>query len=275
MISVIVPVYNAERFIENTIESILIQDEATEIIVVDDGSSDQSRPMVEKLSKKDDRLKIYEHPGGVNRGRSATRNLGIKNATNEIVAFLDADDYYLPGRFEGHLDLLNQDNQIDGVYGLVGYLDWDTKSTIDYSNFRFKPKNLSIPADQLFYSIAPIGNDLLIHANALTLRKRVFDKSGYFDESLVVAEDVELWSRVSLKNRLTGVTPDRPLAVRIIHDENIFNKPDNYKNIRSKLLYRSFLAVLNRSSWKQKIMIINGIFMVIFRALNKLRIILI
>jgi glycosyltransferase involved in cell wall biosynthesis len=76
-VSVIIPVYNAEQFIEKAIASALFFTEVKEVVVINDGSTDGSLELLRQLRKKDDRLNIYHHKGAVNKGRSASRNLGI------------------------------------------------------------------------------------------------------------------------------------------------------------------------------------------------------
>ena len=78
-LSVIIPVYNCELFIEKAIASVLTQTEVTEIVVVNDGSTDKTGLLLNQLQKQNSILKIYHHQNKLNKGRSASRNLGIKN----------------------------------------------------------------------------------------------------------------------------------------------------------------------------------------------------
>ncbi len=95
----IIPAYNCDKFIDKAINSALKQPEVTEVILVNDGSTDNTLKIVETLQKTSKKIKIYHHKNEVNKGRSASRNLGIKNAKGNYIAFLDADDYYLNNRF--------------------------------------------------------------------------------------------------------------------------------------------------------------------------------
>src|SRR5690606_1248107 len=103
MISVIIPVYNAAAFVEQAVQSALTQPEVSEVILVEDGSEDKSLPICEKLASQNDIITLLRHPGGVNKGAGASRNLGIQHTKNEWIAFLDADDYYLENRFTNSL----------------------------------------------------------------------------------------------------------------------------------------------------------------------------
>ena len=91
-ISVIVPIYNAELYLGKCIESLINQDyTALQIILVDDGSTDNSHAIAEQYAKQDSRIEVYSHSS--NQGQSAARNTGLRYATGEFVSFVDADDY--------------------------------------------------------------------------------------------------------------------------------------------------------------------------------------
>ena len=91
MVSVIIPIYNVENFVEKCIESILFQTiQNLEIILVDDGSSDGSGDICDVYAKKDARIKVIHKKNG---GVSSARNMGISNATGEYICFVDGDDF--------------------------------------------------------------------------------------------------------------------------------------------------------------------------------------
>lgn len=91
-VSVIIPVYNASLFIQRAVESALIQEEVNEVIIIDDGSVDNSYSICKELEKKYPIVKVFSHSKGENKGPAATRNLGILKASNKWIQFLDADD---------------------------------------------------------------------------------------------------------------------------------------------------------------------------------------
>lgn len=91
-ISVIVPIYNAEKYLARCIESLIHQTHrALQIILVDDGSTDNSLAVAKRYAAQDERIEVYAHP--TNQGQSAARNLGLAHATGEFISFVDADDY--------------------------------------------------------------------------------------------------------------------------------------------------------------------------------------
>lgn len=118
-VSVIIIVYNGETYLAEAIDSVLSQTWTDlELLVVDDGSRDGSRELVQTyVAANPDRVRLLRHPGGVNRGMSATRNLGLAHARGEMVAFLDADDVWAPGKLAEQVAILDREPDAGMVYG--------------------------------------------------------------------------------------------------------------------------------------------------------------
>jgi glycosyltransferase involved in cell wall biosynthesis len=107
LVSVVIIFLNEERFLREAIESVLAQDYPHwELLLVDDGSTDASPDIARAFASEHARIRCLAHPGGENRGMSASRNLGLAHARGEYVAFLDADDVYLPERLRRHVEVL-------------------------------------------------------------------------------------------------------------------------------------------------------------------------
>jgi glycosyltransferase involved in cell wall biosynthesis len=189
-ITVIIPVYNAESYLVRAIESVLSQPQVDELILVEDGSSDSSKEVCMKAAATNEIVELLYHPGNANKGVSASRNLGIKNAKNNFIAFLDADDYYLPNRFKATSESFAFDESIDGVYEMIG-IHSETGEATHYSVI--EPVN----PDILFESLQPLGHKVWFHIDGLTVKKSVFTKSGYFDESLKTSEDTLHWFKMA------------------------------------------------------------------------------
>jgi len=119
-ISVVIPVYNAAPFLADSIASALQFDDVKEVLLVEDGSTDGSLAECQRLAATDPRIVVLRHPGGGNQGAGASRNLGIRHATKPFVAFLDADDRYLPNRFDAERRIFAAHPDADGVYGALG-----------------------------------------------------------------------------------------------------------------------------------------------------------
>jgi glycosyltransferase involved in cell wall biosynthesis len=238
-ISVIIPVYNAAKFIEKAVESVLIQPEVSEILIVDDGSTDNSLAICTGKANKEERIKVLQHPDKKNHGRSATRNLGIKMAQGDYIAFLDADDYYLPGRFKQDIALLAE-TDTDGVYNAVSAHYYETYKGQKPEWLELTTVTGIIPPEHLFEEMSPIGDKGWFHADGLTVKKTIFQKAGLFDEQLSVAEDTHMWSKMALTGRLLPGVISKPVAMRGIHSANVIFDKKLYRSEKKKM-YNSLL----------------------------------
>src|SRR5713226_2470741 len=118
-VSVVVIFRDAERFLEEAVASVFAQTCSDwELLVVDDGSVDGSPVLARRMAERQPEQVFYlQHPGGVNRGMSASRNLGIRHARGDYVAFLDADDVWLPSKLAEQVALLEHHPEAAMVYG--------------------------------------------------------------------------------------------------------------------------------------------------------------
>jgi glycosyltransferase involved in cell wall biosynthesis len=239
MVSVITPVFNASLFLEKAIKSVLIQSEVSELILIDDGSTDNSWEIIQAWRQKDNRIVTLQHPDKQNHGRSATRNLGIKKATGNFIAFLDADDFYLENRFKNDIRLLEKDLTLDGIYNAIGAFVYDDFTGKISDSIRLTTIKERVGPDELYLYMNPLGSKGWFSGDGLTVRKDIFDKVGLFNEYLPVGEDTELWCKMALKTRLGPGIIDEPVAMRGLHGSNIFNRREHY--IDNKFLLYKFL----------------------------------
>lgn len=119
-VSVIIPVYNAGNYLEKAVDSALLQPETAEVILVEDASTDNSLKICYDLERKYEKVILFRHSDGGNHGPGASRNLGILHASYKYIAFLDADDFYLPKRFRKDKEILLNNSDIDGVHNALG-----------------------------------------------------------------------------------------------------------------------------------------------------------
>jgi len=183
-ISVVTPCYNAERFVGQTIQSVLDQTyQDFEIIVVDDGSTDGSPRIIEGFG--DPRIRLIFQANG---GPAKARNTGVRAATGEFLAFLDADDLALPHRFTSQLAVLEIDPQLSVVGS--GYV-WIDENGVE------------LPWPHHSWQHAPDLNDLaswLVDCpfvpSATMLRRQAWEDVGGFDEELIGPEDWNFWMRL-------------------------------------------------------------------------------
>ena len=116
----VIPMYNAAAYVEQAVKSAPAQSETAELLPVEDGATDGPPEICQRLERNDSRVRSLRHPGGQNRGAGAARNLGIAQASSTYVAFLDADDFYRPGRFRKDAEVVAEHPAADGVCDAPG-----------------------------------------------------------------------------------------------------------------------------------------------------------
>lgn len=127
MISIIVPIYNAADYLEQCIRSLVQQTETDlQIILVDDGSTDRSRPILETFAKQDERIILLQQPHA---GQSAARNRGLQHATGEYIAFVDADDSLEPDWCERHLQAIADVDYVQSGYKRIQDSEFSSQKT--------------------------------------------------------------------------------------------------------------------------------------------------
>jgi glycosyltransferase involved in cell wall biosynthesis len=192
LISVIIPVYNGEKTIRETIESILNQTFTDfELIVINDGSQDATLEIVECI--QDSRLKVFSYP---NAGQAASRNQGISHACGRYICFIDADDLWTPDKLEAQLKALQANPQAAVAYS------W-TKCIDELGQFSRRGSHISATGNVygklLLIDFIENGSNPLIRAHALI-------EVGGFDESLPAAEDWDLWLRLAARYPFVAVS---------------------------------------------------------------------
>jgi glycosyltransferase involved in cell wall biosynthesis len=239
LVSVVIPAYNVQQFIKKALISVVSQPEVQEVVVVDDGSTDDTFSIVSVFAKAEPKVKLYQHPGGKNKGRGATRNLGILKSIMPYTAFLDADDFYLEGRFTKDKIIL-QNPKAEGVYNAVGFEFY--REIQESEKHHFKPNTVTkhLQPEELFDGIVASKYGYL-HLNGLTVHKTVFEKIGYFNPELVVTQDTDILLKLSLKCDLYPASIDTAVSLRGIHDNNVFDKAPVYKKY-TPIMYESLVA---------------------------------
>lgn len=181
-ISVIIPTYNRASMVVEAVESVLAQDMTDfELIVINDGSTDETE---EKLSVYGSRLKYYQQE---NAGVSAARNRGVTFAAAPLIAFLDSDDLWLPSKLQVQHTYMTENPEIHIC---------QTEEIWWRNGRRVNPRKHHQKASG---DIFQRSLDLcLVSPSAVMMRRELFQKVGYFDEELPMAEDYDLWLRVAV-----------------------------------------------------------------------------
>ncbi len=208
-VSVIIPTYQYAQFVGQAIESVLAQTyKDFEVIVVDDGSTDNTS---EVLAGFRNQISVIHHQE--NRGLSAARNTGIRASKGQYVAFLDADDAWLPDKLRLQVKLLDQSPDVGLVF-----------SDMTYFGERYGSKKRAF--QEVSPSSGKVFKDLFVKhfipMPTVIVRKRCFEKVGLFDESLTPCADHDMWLRIAKFFKVDYV--DAPLAKYRLHQRNMSKK---------------------------------------------------
>ncbi|MBD2344456.1 glycosyltransferase [Anabaena subtropica] len=191
MISVIIPAYNCEKTIKETIDSVLRQSFTNfELIVINDGSQDGTLDIVSQI--QDSRIKIFSFE---NAGGNVSRNRGLNLAVGKFISFLDADDIWMPNKLESQLEALHENPDFHVAYSWTDYIDEDGK-------FLISGRRVTLNGD--VYQKLFINNFLENGSNPL-IRKEALIALGGFDESLKAAQDWDMWLRLADKYSFVAV----------------------------------------------------------------------
>ncbi len=203
MISVVMPVFNGEKFLKIAIESILNQTYTDfELIIINDGSTDKSAEIIKSYT--DNRIRFLENEG--NRGIFYTRNRLFEEVKGKYIAILDCDDYAEPKRLEKQVNFLDKNNEFGLVGSWITLIDGENKIKGAW-NLEYRPERIS---SKLLFS-----NQF---AQSSVMMRKEFSDLKYREEYPPV-EDYDLWVRISYKTRVTNLA--ETLVKYRIHDQNI------------------------------------------------------
>jgi teichuronic acid biosynthesis glycosyltransferase TuaG len=190
LVSIIMPAYNASRHIAESVQSALAQTYPHwELLVVDDGSTDDTAEVVQGFITSDPRIRYFSRPNG---GQAAARNTGLRKASGDLVAFLDADDLWLPEKLESQLAVLDGTGA-DLVY-CDGYVFYDDGSPEQSDLFAVVPGAADAATMlRLLYAYNRIAT------LSVVVRREALDRVGMFDENRRIqnCEDYDLWIRMA------------------------------------------------------------------------------
>ena len=206
--SIVLPVYNKQRFIGKTLESVFAQTFGDfEVIIVNDGSTDGSEQIINSYT--DDRIRYYSK---ANEGVSSARNLGISLATADYIAFLDADDIWFPNFLEHMHSVIGSHPQYK-VFG--GACEIESEKTVYPAAYSVQKTAEVQVVDYLDAS----AKESILWTSTTIVHKSVFEKIGVFAN--MMSEDIDLWIRIGLEYPIVF---SWTIAARYVHDPESLSK---------------------------------------------------
>ncbi|MDY6936874.1 MAG: glycosyltransferase [Cyanobacteriota bacterium] len=200
LISVILPVYNGEKTVFETVESVLSQTFSDlELITIDDGSGDRTPDILTSIT--DPRFKVFSYP---NAGLAASRNRGIDRATGEYLAFIDADDLWTETKLEKQLEALQQNPNAAVAYSWTNCID-------EWGNL-VRPGSHQTYNGDIFDRL--LLCNLLEHGSNPLVRREAIENVGKYDESLPAAQDWDFYLRLAAKYEFVCV-PEAQILYRL------------------------------------------------------------
>ncbi|WP_376694882.1 glycosyltransferase family 2 protein [Wenzhouxiangella sp. EGI_FJ10305] len=187
LVSVIIPAFNAARFLPRALASVAAQSYPAvriETIVVDDGSTDDTLTLARALEAKTPGMQVFSQP---NQGVSAARNLAIAASSGELIAFLDADDRWLPDKIAAQVEVYRTNPAVGLIHCGFGFVDQDGVALPDW------PRQSRLDQGDILLEFLC---DFFLITSAVMVPRSVLDAVGGFDESLKVGEDNELFLRI-------------------------------------------------------------------------------
>jgi len=232
-ISVIIPVYNAASFVTQAVESALSQPETAEVILIEDGSTDGSLQVCQKLAEKYEKVRLLQHPSGVNKGAGSSRNLGMQNAKYEYIGFLDADDFFLPDRFTETAKVFENNPDCGGVYEAIGTVVEDELAYDRWVASREMGQDLItmtklVPPQELLERLV-FGGAGYFSPDGFVFRRSLIQVVGLMDEELRLHQDNEFIFRLAAVSDLLPGSLAEPVAIRRVHQHNRITAPRTEK----------------------------------------------
>ncbi len=207
-VSVVMPVYNAGEFLQEAVQSVLDQTfRCFEVIVIDDGSTDNSSEILKSFQKLDTRIAMYHQE---NSGVIASLNRGCKLAKGKYIARMDADDVCHPVRLEKQISFLEKHPEV-GILGSAAFIVNEFGATVD---------QIVVPANPALIQWHLAFENCFVHSSVV-MRRDVLQALDYYRSGARHAEDYDLWSRATDITRLTNL-PDS-LMKRRVWDGNVGN----------------------------------------------------
>lgn len=237
LISIVTPTYNRADFILEAVQSVIDQSYPHwEMVIIDDGSKDDTQELLAPYIEKDNRLKYFYQE---NQGQSVARNRGIKESNGDYICFLDSDNKWLPEKLKVSVTAALESPDSDIIYGDNITIDIDGVEISRISMPKFSGKITSL-----------LLKDNFISMNTTMTKRECFENLGGFNEKDRLAEDYELWLRMSTQYSFLYV-PEYMGCYRVMEDQLSTDKEKRFwANERILINFRrDYPSAVTRSDW--------------------------
>lgn len=226
-ISVIIPTYNCARFLMESVGSVLSQTyRPYEIIVIDDGSTDNTKEVLQPVMQRIKYVQLEQ-----NKGSPVVRNIGIQAAQGEYVAFLDADDVWLPEKLQTDRECFDKHPDVGMVYSK--HINIDEKGVVFHGAMKKR-----LPCGKIFVQLFSEQNFII--TSSVVVRKAVFETTGLFDEQLFNCQDWDMWLRIAFYFKSAGI--DKPLVKYRHNPHSLSKNRDNVLKYQKLVIDKTYAA---------------------------------
>lgn len=213
LVSIILPTYNCANFLPDSIRSILLQTYGSyEIVVVDDGSTDNTKEVLDTFMGKIKYISLEQ-----NKGLPTARNIGIQSAQGKYIAFIDADDLWSPEKLQTDIEYFQMYPEVGMVYSR--HVNVDEKG-----KFINRGTKRQLPSGNIFIQLFSEQN--FITTSTVVVKKEVFETTGLFDEQFFNCQDWDMWLRIAFYFKVAGINK---FLVKYRHNPNSLSK--NYQRV--------------------------------------------
>jgi glycosyltransferase involved in cell wall biosynthesis len=227
VVSVIMPVYNADRYVAATTDCILGQTfDDFEFIIIDDGSTDRSKDILQSYARKDARIRLISRP---NTGYVTALNEGLGMARGELIARMDADDLSDPARFELQVKRFREEPELVALGSCATAIDAEGELLGDYS----------VPLTHDEIEAAHLRGQSSIHHPAVMMRPEAVRKVGGYRKEFMPCEDYDLWLRLGEVGRLANLS-ERLLTKRLMAGSAVAKTLDKQEALVEQILEQAW-----------------------------------
>jgi glycosyltransferase involved in cell wall biosynthesis len=219
--------YNHAEYLPFTIESVLAQTyHNIEIVIVDDGSNDESLQIAQKYAQKHSQISVYTHPNNINKGISATCNLAIEKSSGNYIALLGSDDAFYPDTIEEQVNLLGDSEEVGIVCGIAEHIN-------QFGEMLNEKSGQDIWSSPNYFEQMVLRNR--ITAPTVMVRRACYETVGGYNLN-VINNDYEMWLRILTFTDWRVGFINKPLALYRRHSTNVSLNQSNLVNLERSLL---------------------------------------